>query len=124
MAMCAASRESQYLRSMLTAIGIGVDGPTHLWGDNQGAIALVKNPAHHERTKHIDVQYHFIRSLAERGDLIVGYVPTEDMVADIFTKPLPKAKFERDCARIGLRNPTVRTYLVMPHSTIRHKVGV
>ena len=69
MAMCAAARESQYLRSMLAEIGIGANGPTLLWGDNQGAIALVKNPAHHERTKHIDVQYHYIRALTEQGVL-------------------------------------------------------
>jgi hypothetical protein len=57
-------------------------------GDNQGAIALTKNPHLHERSKHIDVCYHYVRDLVERGKLDVAYVPTADMVADGMTKPL------------------------------------
>jgi hypothetical protein len=51
-------------------------------GDNQGAIALTKNPHLHERSKHIEVCYNFVRDLAEQGRLDVAYVLTADIVAD------------------------------------------
>ena len=56
--------------------------------DNQGAIALVKNPYLHERSKHIDICYHFVRDLAEQGKLEVIYILIFDIVADSITKPL------------------------------------
>ncbi len=53
--------------------------------DNQGAIALVKNPIGHSRTKHIDIRFQLIN---------LKYCPTEEMLADLLTKPLPKVLFE------------------------------
>ena len=55
--------------------------------DNQGAINLAKNPVNHQRSKHIDIKYHFIRSEIQKGNVRLQYVTTEDNVADIFTKP-------------------------------------
>lgn len=49
-----------------------------MYGDDQGALALIKNPHLHERSKHIDVCFHFIRDLAEKGKLIVDYIPTAE----------------------------------------------
>jgi hypothetical protein len=57
-------------------------------GDNQGALALVKNPHLHERSKHIDICYHYICDLAEKKRLEIEYVPTAEMSANGFTKPL------------------------------------
>ena len=56
--------------------------------DNQRAIALAHNPEYHTRTKHIDVQYHFIRESVEMGKVKLVYCPIEEMVADALTKPL------------------------------------
>ena len=56
--------------------------------DSQGAIALAKNPTHHSRTKHIDVQHHFIREQVEVEVIELKYVPTQAMVADVLTKAL------------------------------------
>ena len=58
--------------------------------DNQGAIALAKNPVYHQRSKHIDIRYHYIRLEVENKNVELIYVPSEDNVADIFTKPLTK----------------------------------
>jgi predicted lipase len=58
--------------------------------DNQGAISLTMNPTQHARTKHIDVQHHFVRERIENGKVIFEYCSIEDMVADVFTKTLPK----------------------------------
>jgi hypothetical protein len=51
-----------------------------IWCDNQGAISLTKNPTHHARTKHIDVQHHFVRERVENGEVRFEYCPTEHMV--------------------------------------------
>ena len=58
--------------------------------DNQGAIALAKNPVFHQRSKHIDIRYHYIRLEVENKNVILCYVPSEKNVADIFTKPPTK----------------------------------
>jgi hypothetical protein len=69
---------------------------------NQGAIALAKDNKFHSRTKHIDLCYHFIREAVEEGKIKMEYVPTTENVADIFTKALPRPKFEEFVSRLGL----------------------
>ena len=60
--------------------------------DKQGAIALAKNPVQHQRSKHIDIKYHFARLEIQRGCIQLEYVQSEHKVADIFTKPANKAR--------------------------------
>jgi hypothetical protein len=64
---------------------------------------LAKNPVHHARTKHIDIQYHFVREKVESGDVQLMYMSTEDMIADALTKPLPRPKFTRLVEKMGLQ---------------------
>jgi hypothetical protein len=73
--------------------------------DNQGCIKLAENPVVHGRSKHIDVRYHFIR---ER----VGCCSTNDMVADILTKPLDREKFVSSERRLELRR-----HIMMGHDS-------
>jgi hypothetical protein len=68
-------------------------GKIRLLGDNQGALSLANNPENHQRTKHIDVQYHYTRELVESGALITEYCPTSQMLADALTKPLNQRAF-------------------------------
>lgn len=63
---------------------------TVIFGDNQGAIALAKNPQFHARTEHIAIQYHYVQEITETGLIKIKFIPTLDMIADGFTKPLPK----------------------------------
>ena len=58
--------------------------------DNQGAMNLAKNPVHHQRTKHIDIKYHFIRLEIQEGKINLEYVPTEQNMADVFTKAVAR----------------------------------
>ncbi|RFU24805.1 hypothetical protein B7463_g11533, partial [Scytalidium lignicola] len=71
-------------------------------GDNQEAIALTKNPHLHKRSKHINICYHYIRNLGEKGRLHIDFVPTTEMIANGFTKPLQQVAFERFKNQIGL----------------------
>lgn len=71
-------------------------------GDNQGAIALTKNPHLHDRSKHIDVCYHHIRDLVQKKKLAIIYIPTAEMPADGPTKPLRRVAFERFKNLIGI----------------------
>ncbi|KAI1002516.1 hypothetical protein K3495_g5684 [Podosphaera aphanis] len=73
-----------------------------MYSDNQVSLALVKNPHLHERSKHIDVCFHYIRDMAEKGKLIVEYIPTSEMIADGMTKPLARINFEKLKIQLGL----------------------
>jgi hypothetical protein len=77
-------------------------GPQIVFADNQGAIKLSKNPQHHNRTKHIDVKYHFIRESTQRGLIQLAYIPTGEMVADILTKSLPRDRHEKHMRSMGI----------------------
>ena len=66
-----------------------------IFEDNQGAIALSKNPVNRQRSKHIDIRYHFVRNALEEGKVDIQYCPTEDMIADSLTKPMSKFKLQK-----------------------------
>jgi hypothetical protein len=54
--------------------------------DNESAISMADSPVEHNRTKHIAIQYHFLRDHQQRGDIEIAYVSTKEQLADIFTK--------------------------------------
>jgi hypothetical protein len=70
--------------------------------DNQSAIALSKDDRFHARTKHIDIRFHFIRYVIEQEKIQLIYCPTENMKADIFTKPLSSLKTKHFATSLGL----------------------
>ena len=70
--------------------------------DSQSAIHLTKNQMYHERTKHIDVRYHFIREIIREGQIAVKKIGIEDNSADMFTKPLSGLKFKHCLDLIGV----------------------
>jgi hypothetical protein len=63
--------------------------------DNESAIRMADNPVEHSRTKHIAIQYHFLRDHQQRGDIEIAYVSTKEQLADIFTKPLDEKTFTK-----------------------------
>jgi hypothetical protein len=71
-------------------------------GDKQGVLALPKEPHLHERSKHIEICYHFIRDLTEKGKEVTSYINTVDMGGDKMTKPQGRVVFERFKRLLGL----------------------
>ncbi|KAJ1274250.1 hypothetical protein BS78_05G047700 [Paspalum vaginatum] len=76
--------------------------------DNKSAISLIKNPVHHDRSKHIDVRFHLIREYENSGQIEVKFISTQEQLGDILTKPLGKVKFQELCTKIGLHSVTKR----------------
>ena len=96
-------KEALWLRSLISEVFSNITSPTTLFSDNQAAIALTRDNQYHPRTKHIDVRYHWIRWVVEKGSIRLIYCPTDDMVADVLTKALPSAKVKHFAASLGLR---------------------
>jgi hypothetical protein len=93
MAASQASCEALWLRKMLIGL-FGVQlRPTVIYCDNQSCIKLSENPVFHDRSKHIEIRYHFIRDYVQRGAVELQYISTEEQVADILTKALNMGKF-------------------------------
>ena len=70
--------------------------------DNKATIALSKNPVFHDRSKHIDTRFHYIRDLVKDGSVEVDHIATEEQLADILTKGLGRARFQELRAKIGV----------------------
>ena len=70
--------------------------------NSQSAMAAARNPVFHARTKHIEVHYHYVRERLSAGEISLVYVRTHDNLADLFTKALPREKFEAFRKALGL----------------------
>ena len=92
MALCSAVQEAMYLERLLNDVLKSSFSPVTIFVDNQGTIALSKNPVHHNRSKHIDIKYHFIRENVKDEKVNLIYVPTDKNIADMLTKPSSKLK--------------------------------
>ena len=102
MAILHALKEQIWLLRFLKEIGYDISNQNVIYCDNQSAIALAHNPEHHARTKHIDIQYHFVRNCVEDGTTRLEYCPTEDMVADGLTKALGPERHRKLAKMMGM----------------------
>ena len=91
-----------WLRNLLSKMELKQLGATVIQVDNKSAIELTKNPVNHERSKHIDARFHFIRDHVKEGNVEFTYVTSQDQAADIFTKPLPKILLNRCKKMLGM----------------------
>ena len=82
-----------WLRNLLKELGMSQEETTKNFVDNKSTIALAKNPVFHDRSKHIDTCYHYIRKCIARKDVHIEYVKSQDQVANIFTKLLKQEDF-------------------------------
>ena len=105
-ALTEAAKEAKWHQILLKELQYnGYDArPVTLYGDNTGSLSLAENPEHHGRAKHIDVRMHYIRQEVENGSVELAYVPTDEMAADGFTKPLPGAKHQAFIDQLGIED--------------------
>lgn len=87
-----ASKEVKWLRQLLEEMHEQIDAPTVIFEDNQGCIELVRDHKFSYKTKHIDTRYKMIRDMVKGHIIRCEYCPTEEMVADLLTKPLSAIK--------------------------------
>jgi len=101
-----AAREAVWVRRLLKDL-TGTEEPLDMRIDNQSALALMRNDTSSQRTKHIDVAFHFVREKVADKVLVPTYIPTGEMVADMLTKALPIAAFTACREAAGLSDLTL-----------------
>lgn len=99
-----AGQEATWLQLLLKSFGFETTSPTTLHCDNLGAIHLTSKTIFHARTKHIEIQYHWIRELVKKGTVKLQHCPSAKMIADVLTKPLGKSTFQWLRKLIGLHH--------------------
>ena len=92
-ALASTAAELCWLQQVFKDLGIFLPTAPKLWCDNVSALAIASNPIFHARTKHLEVDYHFVREKVLRRDLQVKYIAIGDQLADIFTKSLSTSQF-------------------------------
>ena len=91
---CSASCEAVWLRKLLCDIFDLQLDPTCIYCDNQICVKLLENPVFHDKSKHIEIKYHYIRDMMKKGVVKLLYVAMEEQIADVLMKPVARLKFE------------------------------
>eukprot|EP00253_Pinus_taeda_P016880 PITA_16880 len=108
MAASQAACEAIWMQKILVGLFYQRMDPTVIYCDNQSCIKLSENPVFHDRSKHIDIQYHHLKDCVARRIMLLQYISTEEQDADILTKSLSKCKFEFHRDMIGVAdNPFI-----------------
>lgn len=108
-AMAKTTKEIIWLIHLLEDIFVEVPKPVNLLCDNKSAIHIATNPVFHERTKHIELDCHFIREKVQLKVINLVHVTSTQQLADIFTKALGSAQFQKLLRDIGVESSTTRT---------------
>ena len=103
--MASITSELIWIKSFLAAMGVVHASPMKLYCENEAAFHIAKNPTFHERTKHIEMDCHFVRERLISSDPTTGYVFSKNQVANIFTKALGKQQFHFLMGKLGIVNP-------------------
>ncbi|XP_074267439.1 uncharacterized protein LOC141590780 [Silene latifolia] len=101
--------ETSWLRNLLCELHVPISRATLVFCDNVSAVYLAGNPVQHQRTKHIEIDIHFVREKVQAGLVRVLHVPSAHQYADIFTKGLPRYLFTRFRSSLSVRPPPAPT---------------
>ena len=94
--------ELLWFQTLLRDLGVSIDGPMKLYCDNKAAINIAHNPVQHDRTKHIEIDRHFIKEKLSEGLICMPFVKSDDQLADIFTKGLGSKSFHPIVFKLGM----------------------
>jgi hypothetical protein len=94
-------RQLQWMHSLFYELGMPID-TIPLCGDNQGAIFIASNPVQERQTKHIDIRYHYIRQVLEKGEVALYFVEGSENPTDMLTKNLGHVKFLKFRGQLGI----------------------
>ena len=100
MALCAATQDAVYLTQMLQELGMDLKEPVLMMEDNQACIQLADKDMASPRLKHVDIRYHYVRTMAQEKKIEIAYCPTYHQAADILTKPVDQLTFFRHRATL------------------------
>ena len=101
-AMATATSEVVWLKALIEELGFIVPTPISLHCDNQSAIHIALNPVFHERTKHIEVNCHFVRQKVEEKLITPRFTKSDDQIADILTKPGTANHIQKNLVKLGV----------------------
>jgi hypothetical protein len=97
-----ATCEAVWLRNLYEELGFSQTKPTTVYSDNQGSLVIAVNPQFHKWTKHFQVKMFYVCEQIQKDIIKTDYCPTAKMMADIFTKPLPKPKHLIHTLNLGM----------------------
>ena len=97
-AISEASREAYWLRSLYEELGEDQNSPSVIKGDNEGSIAMTRNPQFHKRAKHISTRWHWVRDLVEEGTVTIESCRDPEQTANVLMKVLPKRGIKGTCS--------------------------
>ena len=96
--------EGIWIKKILLELGVDQEKDFEVFSDSQSAMSIAKNPVQHDRTKHIEIDRHFIYEKVNNGVAKMKYIPTKKQIADIFTKALPRVIFDELSSKLGIYN--------------------
>ncbi|CAI0447948.1 unnamed protein product [Linum tenue] len=97
-------QEAMWIQRVLKELNLPGQEKVQMYTDSQAALSIVKNPVHHDRTKHVEIDRHLISKKVEYGVVDVNYVPSRQQTADILTKALARDLLEHFKNKLGLHN--------------------
>ncbi|KAF2322201.1 hypothetical protein GH714_008576 [Hevea brasiliensis] len=98
----ATASELCWIRNLLLELAVPLSKPLVIYCDNLGATYVTTKPIFHSRMKHLEINYHFVRQLVQLGKLRVSHISSQDQLADVLTKALPRSDFGRFLSKIGV----------------------
>ena len=104
-AMASTACELIWLKGLISDLGFLSNKPMSLFCDNQAAMHIASNPVFHERTKHIEVDCHYVREQVQSKVIQTTFTRSHDQLADVFTKSLASTQFQRLLSELGSINP-------------------
>jgi hypothetical protein len=98
-----ATAELLWIQSLLFDLGIQLSSPSKLWCDNIGATYLAANSVFHARTKHVEIDFHFVRDLVAARTLQIMFIPSKEQIAAVLTKPVASNRIPWFCSKLNMQ---------------------